>query len=170
MCETALPMEAVIAPPPRPKLTAGFVWIIIFKYIKCAAFLLIGITALRIAHLERGSEPLQIARFFGVDEGRVSVRYIASVIAAFTPGQVRAIGLASILVGLIFAAEGTCLLLRLWWAPYFTIVLTAIGIPVEIVEIVKRPLSARRYALLAINAAILVYLWKRRNDFRTKAS
>jgi uncharacterized membrane protein (DUF2068 family) len=162
-------MEAIAPDSPRPKLTAGFLWIILFKYVKCAAFLLIGITALRIAHLERGSEPLQIARFFGVDEGRVSVRYIASAIAAFTPGQVRAIGLASILVGLIFGAEGTCLLLRLWWAPYFTIVLTAIGIPVELVEIVKRPLSARRYALLAINAAILVYLWKRRNDFRTKA-
>jgi uncharacterized membrane protein (DUF2068 family) len=164
-------MEDLAAPPPpRPKLTAGFVWIIAFKYVKCAAFLLIGIVALRIAHLERGSEPLQIARFFGVEEGRVSVRYIASVIAAFTPGQVRAIGLASISVGLVFGAEGTCLLLRLWWAPYFTIVLTAIGIPVELVEIVKRPWSARRYALLAINAAILVYLWKRRNDFKTKAS
>ena len=170
MCETPRPMEALAAPPPRPKLTAGFVWIIAFKYVKCAAFLLIGITALRIAHLERGSEPMQIARFFGVDEGRVSVRYIASLISAFTPGQVRAIGLAAIFVGLVFGAEGTCLLLRLWWAPYFTIVLTAIGIPVELVEIVKRPWSARRYALLAINAAILVYLWKRRNDFRTKAS
>src|SRR5262245_26351678 len=141
MCETPQPMEAVAAPPPRPKLTAGFVGIIVFKYLKCAAFLLIGIAALRIAHFERGSEALQIARFFGVDEGRVSVRYLASLIAAFTPGQVRAIGLASIFVGLVFAAEGTCLLLRLWWAPYFTIVLTAIAIPVAIVEIAKRALS-----------------------------
>jgi len=163
-------MEAADAKTPRPVLSAGFVWIIVFKYVKCAAFLILGVGALRIAHFERGSEALQIARLFGVDEGRVSVRYLASLISAFTPGQVRAIGLASIFVGLVFGAEATCLLLRLWWAPYFTIVLTAIGIPVEIVEIVKRPGSARRYALLAINAAILVYLWKRRNAFRTKAS
>ena len=45
--------------------------------------------------------------------------------------------------------------------------LTALGIPPEILEIAKRPGSARRYLLLAINVAILIYLWTRRNEFRS---
>ena len=81
------------------------------------------------------------------------------MLAALTSRQVRAIGAASILIGLVFAAEGTLLATRIWWATYFTIVLTALGIPPEIVEIAKRPGSARRYLLLAVNVAILVYLW-----------
>jgi uncharacterized membrane protein (DUF2068 family) len=76
------------------------------------------------------------------------------------------IGAASILVGLVFAAEGTLLALRIWWATYFTIVLTALGIPLEIMEIARRPDSVRRYLLLAVNVAILVYLWRRRNEFK----
>ena len=51
---------------------------------------------------------------------------------------------------------------------YFTILLTALGLPPEILEIAKRPGSARRYLLLAVNVAILVYLWRRRNDFRSE--
>ena len=44
--------------------------------------------------------------------------------------------------------------------------LTALGIPPEILEIVRRPQSARRYVLLAINAAILYYLWRKKDEFR----
>ena len=51
-----------------------------------------------------------------------------------------------------------------------TIVLTALGIPPELIEIARRPASGRRYALLAINVAILVYLWRRRNEFRSPDS
>jgi uncharacterized membrane protein (DUF2068 family) len=170
MCETPRPMEALAAPPPRPKLTAGFIGIIVFKYAKAVAFLVLGAAVLRIAHLARQSEPLQVARFLGVDERKLIVQHLSAFLSAFTPGQVRAAGVAAVVIGLVFAAEGTCLLLRIWWAPYFTIVLTALGIPPELIEIARRPASGRRYLLLAINAAILVYLWKRRNDFRTKAS
>ena len=162
-----MPMSA--APPGRPRLTAGFVGIIVFKFLKCAAFLLVGVAALRIARLSGHSQPLEIARAFGVDEGRVTVRHVAAILSAFTPGQVQALGLAAVVIGLVFAAEGTCLLLRLWWSPYFTILLTAAAVPAEIYEIARRPGSARRYALLAINLAILVYLWKRRNEFRKPA-
>jgi uncharacterized membrane protein (DUF2068 family) len=68
----------------------------------------------------------------------------------------------------VFAAEGSLLAARVWWATYFTIVLTALGIPPEVIEIAKRPDSARRYLLLAVNIAILIYLWRRRNEFRVR--
>jgi uncharacterized membrane protein (DUF2068 family) len=151
----------------RPGLSAGFIGIIVFKFLKAAAFLLLGAVVLRIAHLANQSEPMEIARFLGVYERSRVVQDVSSVLAALTSRQVQAIGAASILVGLVFAAEGTLLAARIWWATYFTIVLTMLGIPPEILEIVRRPDSARRYLLLAVNLAILVYLWRRRNEFKS---
>jgi uncharacterized membrane protein (DUF2068 family) len=152
--------------PERKPLTAGFVGIIAFKFLKAAAFLLLGAVALRIAYLPNHSEPMEIARFLGVDERRTLVQHLSLVLAALTSRQVQGIGAASLLLGLVFAAEGSFLAMRIWWATYFTIILTALGIPPEILEIAKRPGSIRRYVLLAINLAILVYLWRRRNDFK----
>jgi uncharacterized membrane protein (DUF2068 family) len=153
-------------PPARKPLSAGFLWIIVFKFLKAAAFLLLGAVALRIAYLPNHSEPMEIARFLGVDERRTIVRHLSMVLAALTSRQVQGIGAASVLLGFVFAAEGAFLSMRIWWATYFTIVLTALGIPPELIEIAKRPGSIRRYLLLAINLAILAYLWRRRNDFR----
>jgi len=154
----------------RPPLTPGFIGIIVFKYLKASAFVLIGLEALRIARLPNHSEPLEVARFLGVTARSRVVQDVATVVAALTSRQVRVIGAAAILIAAVFATEGTLLAARVWWATYFTIVLTAFGIPPEILEIAKRPGSIRRYLLLAVNVAILIYLWRRRNEFRTPAS
>lgn len=155
---------------PRSRLTPAFIGIIAFKYLKAAAFLLLGAVALRIAHLPNHSEPLEVARFLGVYERTRVVQDVSAVVAALTSRQVQALGAASLLIGLVFAAEGTLLAARIWWATYFTIVLTALGIPPEIVEIAKHPGSVRRYLLLAVNVAILTYLWTRRNEFRARGA
>ncbi len=153
----------------RPRLTPGFVAIIVFKYAKLVAFLLVGAAALRLAHLPEGSGPLEVAALLGVDERKEIVQHVAAALSALTRGQIEAIGAAAILIGLVFGTEGTLLALRIWWAPYLTILLTALLIPPELVEIATHPSSARRYLLLAVNAAILVYLWRRRDEFRTTA-
>lgn len=160
-------METSPRPDTLPSLSPGFIGIIVFKFAKAAAFLLLGAVALRIAHLPNHSEPMEVARFLGVTERKVIVQYLSIVLAALTSRQVQAIGAASILVGAVFAAEGALLAMRVAWAPYFTIVLTALGIPPELIEIARRPESVRRYVLLAVNVAILMYLWKRRNEFRS---
>lgn len=151
---------------PRRRLSAGFVGIIVFKFAKLAAFLLLGAAALRIARLPDGSGPLGIARLLGAHGQEPLVQHVAAALSVLTPRQIEAIGAAGVSIGLVFGAEGTLLALRIPWAPYFTIVLTALGIPLELLEIAKRPHSVRRYVLLAINVAILVYLWRRRNEFR----
>ena len=153
---------------PRPRLSAGFLGIIVFKLAKSAAFFLLGAVALRIARLPHHSEPLEVARLLGVNSRSVLVQHLSLIVSAMTTREVEAIGAACFLIGLVFAAEGSLLAARVPWAPYFTIVLTALGIPPELIEIARRPGSLRRYALLAINVAILVYLWRRRNDFRNR--
>jgi uncharacterized membrane protein (DUF2068 family) len=151
----------------RPKLSPGFLGIIIFKCAKAAAFLLLGAAALHIARLPHGSEPMEISRLLGVNGRSVVVQHVSHLLSALTSRQVLALGAAAILIALVFAAEGVLLALRVPWAPYFTIILTAFGIPAELIEIARRPSSSRRYLLLAVNFAILVYLWARRNEFRS---
>ena len=151
----------------RGKLSGGFVWIIVFKYIKAVSFLFLGIVALRLARFPH--EPLRLARWLGVDERKEIVQRTASVLSALSPFQIHAIAVACLVIAVVFAAEGTCLWLRFPWATYFTIGLTALGIPPEVIEITRRPQSVRRYVLLAVNVAILVYLWRRRNEFRDAA-
>lgn len=154
------------AGPSRKRMTGGFIAIIAFKYFKACLFLVIGFAALRLARMPSMPTVDQIARFFRSDPENQLVRRCAELLGQITPGQAIGLGVVSLLVGLVFAAEGTFLAARIWWSTYFTIVLTALGIPLELYEIGQRLASVRRYVILAINAAILVYVWRRRNEFR----
>jgi uncharacterized membrane protein (DUF2068 family) len=112
------------------------------------------------------SSVAELARFFRVSPERQIIQSLASAIQELTPGQAIGIGVVSLFAAVVFGAEATLLAFRVWWSTYFTVVLTACGIPLEIYEIAQRPGGVRRYLLLAVNAAILVYVWKRRNEFR----
>lgn len=147
-------------------MSAGFIAVILFKYLKAAAFLLVGIAVLRFVRLSAHGAPMEIAEFLNVNPQRENVQRLSAFFSEITPGQVQAIGAAAVAIGLIFAAEGTLLAARIWWATYFTIVLTALGIPLEIYEILEKPATLRNYVFLAVNTAILLFLWRRRNEFR----
>ncbi len=153
----------------KPRLTAGYLAIIAFKYAKFAAFLVLGVAALRASRLPPDTLVHDAVRLFGAYENAALVQHLASALSVLTPGEIKALGSASILLGLVFGTEGTLLAFRVWWAPYLTVVVTALGLPYEILEIARRPDSLHRYALLVANAAVLIYLWKRKDDFRPEA-
>lgn len=150
----------------RKRLTAAFAAIIAFKYLKAAAFLIVGVVVLRFVHVTRHGAPLELARFLNVPSDWESIRRLSRFFDVITSGQREAIGSAALAIGAVFTGEATLLLARVWWAPYFTIFVTLLGIPLEVVEILKRPRLFRGWLYLAINVAILVFLWRRRNEFR----
>lgn len=150
----------------KPPLTAGYLWIIAFKYAKLVSFLVLGVAVLRAARLPPDSLVQHVVRLFGAHQDAALVQHLAAALSVLTPGEIKALGSASVLLGLVFGTEGTLLALRVWWAPYLTVVLTSLGLPYEIYEIARAPRSLHRYLLLAANAAILVYLWRRKDDFR----
>jgi len=154
--------------PGRKRLGAALVAIIAFKYLKAAAFVIVGVVVLRFVHVTRHGAPLEFARFLNVPADRESIRRVARLFDGFTSGQREAIGAAALAIGAVFAGEGTLLLARVWWATYFTIFLTLLAIPIELVEISKRPHLFRGWVYLSINVAILVFLWRRRNEFRSR--
>ncbi len=143
----------------KRKLSGGFLAVIVFKYFKAAIFLLAAIAILRISRADPFPTAEDIARFFGASPEN-------EIITRITPRLAIGIGYASLLVGCIFGVEATLLALRVWWSTYFTITLTAIGIPLELYEIVMRPRGPGRYIILAVNLAILRFVWRRRNEFR----
>ncbi len=153
----------------RPRVSGGFIAIIAFKWLKGIAFVILGIAALKLSRAGAVPTAVEIAKFLSVSKENELLRRVADVISSVTPGQATAAGVASIVVGFVFFVEGALLVARIWWATYFTIVLTAMGVPLEIYEIVHKPDSFRRYLLLAINLGILLFLWARRNEFRQTA-
>jgi len=144
------------------KLSGGFLAIIAFKYFKAVVFLLVGIAALSLSRADPFPTAEQVARFFRSSPENELVKAVARL----TPGWAIGIGVASLFVGAVFGTEATLLTARVWWSTYFTIVLTALGIPLEIFEIFRRPSGYRRYLILAVNIVILLYVWRRRNEFR----
>ncbi len=150
----------------KHRLTGGFVAVIVFKYLKAAAFLLVGVVVLRFVHVTRHGAPMEFARFLNANPERESIQRLSRFFDDITVGQRQAIGAASLAVGAVFAAEASFLIARIWWATYFTIFLTLLGIPLELMEIWRKPYFLRGWLFLVINVAILVFLWRRRNEFR----
>jgi len=144
------------------RLSGGFLAIIIFKYFKSVVFLLVGIAALSLSRADPFPTAQEVARFFRSSPENELVKAVSHL----TPGWAIGIGVASLFVGAVVGTEATLLTARVWWSTYFTIVLTALGIPLEIFEIFRRPSGARRYLILAVNLVILLYVWRRRNEFR----
>ncbi|HEV2063005.1 MAG TPA: DUF2127 domain-containing protein [Thermoanaerobaculia bacterium] len=151
---------------PRRRLSGGFIAVIVFKYLKAAAFLLVGLAVLRFEHVARRDPSMVFARFLNANPERESIQRLSQFFEEITPGQRRAIGAAALAIGSIFLAEASFLLARIWWATYFTIFLTLLGIPLELIDIWRKPYHLRGWYFLIINVAILVFLWRRRNEFR----
>jgi hypothetical protein len=146
----------------KKRLSGGFLAIIAFKYSKAVVFLLVAIAALSLSRADPFPTAEEVARFFRSSPESELVKLVSRL----TPGWALGIGFISLFVSAVFGTEATLLTARVWWSTYFTLVLTTLGIPLEIFEILRRPSGLGRYLLLAVNAAILIYLWRRRNEFR----
>ena len=81
--------------------------------------------------------------------------------------HVRAIRAGMIVYATVFVVEGVGLILRRRWAEWFTIIVTASLVPVEVYEIVRHP-RPLRMAVLAINLAIVWYLVVRLRHRRSR--
>ncbi len=81
--------------------------------------------------------------------------------------EMRRAGILSFLYAAVCVVEGTGLMLEKRWAEYFTVILTASGLPWESYELMER-FSPYKVALLVINLVVLLYLlWilkKRREE------
>jgi hypothetical protein len=133
----------------------------VFKLVKVAILLTLGILALVEGH-DRFTHALAHAtRWTGVFSGRELFQRALARVLALDERTIHRIGVASLAYAAVFATEGTGLLLRRRWAEWLTIGVTASFVPLEAYELWRKPHAGRAVAL-ALNLAIVAYLVVRR--------
>jgi uncharacterized membrane protein (DUF2068 family) len=131
--------------------------IAVFKFLKAAMLIALGIGAFRLLHRDIGSLLEHWTEVLGVDPGNRFVDAALSKVSDLRPGQIKRLGLGSFLYAGLFLAEGTGLWLQKRWGEWLTVIITGSLVPLEIYEIYRHP-SAVKVVVLVINLGIVGYL------------
>lgn len=78
-------------------------------------------------------------------------------IAVLNKTNLKVIGAGTFFYALLHLVEGTGLILLKPWAEYLTVIATGSLLPLELVEVARKP-TLIRVGILAINLAILIYV------------
>jgi uncharacterized membrane protein (DUF2068 family) len=140
--------------------------IAVFKFFKGTMLLALSLGAFNLLHKDVGALLEHWIEAFKLDPGNHFIDALLAKASNFTPEQIKKLGLGSLLYAGLFFVEGTGLWLRKRWGEWFTVIITATLVPVEIYEIVHHP-TLIKVAVLAINVAIVWFLIER---IRTKAA
>ena len=129
----------------------------LFKLSKAIFFVAVGAGALHLVHRNVGDLLMRLIDALPIDpEGRV-VSMLMDKADLINAHDLRRICVGAFIYAILCLVEGTGLLLRKPWAEYFTVILTAMGLPLELWELARRTTWFKAGALGA-NLAILLYL------------
>ena len=131
--------------------------IAIFKFLKAALLVGLGVGAFRLLHKDLGEVIEHWVEALRLDPGNRFVDAALVKAALLSPAQIKKLGLGSFLYAALFVAEGTGLWLEKRWGEWLTVVITSTLIPLEIYEIYRHP-SIVKVAVLVINVGIVAYL------------
>jgi uncharacterized membrane protein (DUF2068 family) len=134
--------------------------IAIFKLIKAALLIAVGIGALKFLHRDVAATLTHWARLLRVDPDNRIVHNVMAKLFRATPRQLKELSAGTFIYAGLFSVEGVGLLLRKRWAEYFTIVTTGLLIPLEVYELAPH-FSIGKVAVLLVNVGIVIYLAKR---------
>jgi uncharacterized membrane protein (DUF2068 family) len=139
--------------------------IAILKVLKAVMLLGVACGAIKLLHENIADDLYHWIRRLNVDTQTPFIQSLPSRAQALTPGKLTLISASTFVYSALFMTEGVGLLLRQRWAEYFTIVITASFLPIEIYEMVAKDFSPFKLILLLANAAIVVYLiWHLRHE------
>ena len=134
--------------------------IAIFKLIKAALLIAVGIGALKFLHRDLAATVMHWTRVLRVDPDNRIVHDILAKLFRATPKQLKELSAGTFIYAGLFSIEGIGLLSRKRWAEYFTIITTGLLIPLEVFEL-ARHFSIGKLAVLLVNVLIVIYLAKR---------
>jgi uncharacterized membrane protein (DUF2068 family) len=139
--------------------------IALFKLLKGALLIALGVAALQLLHKDVASLVENWVGVLGFDQNSRFVGRALLTAAALTPSRVRELIVGSFLYGGLFLTEGIGLWLLKRWAMWFTVIITGSFLPLEIYELARRP-SAGKVGILVVNLVFAVYLARRIQDER----
>ena len=131
-----------------------------FKLFKAVMLLMVGLGAVKLVHLDVAEALTDWAHHIHIDPESRHLHRIFEKAFNANPKQLREIAAGTFIYSGLLFTEGIGLLLRRRWAEYFTIIMTALFIPLEIYEMVEK-LTVTRVVVLAINSVIVWYLVNR---------
>ena len=129
----------------------------LFKLVKAALLVAVGIGAIKLLHKDLSSEVLHWAQVLRVDPDNRYIHGTLVRIFRVTPKQLRELSVGTFIYAALFLTEGAGLLLRKHWAEYFTIITTGLFIPLEIYEL-ARHFTLTKLVVTVVNALIVWYL------------
>lgn len=145
----------------------GLLLVGLFKLSKAIFFTAVGAGALDLMNKNISDVVRHVIDALRIDPERHFVGLLLGHVGLIQPNELRRAGILSFLYAVVCVVEGTGLMLEKRWAEYFTVTLTALGLPWEAYELVHK-YSPYKVGLMVINLAVLLYLiWilrKRRQE------
>jgi uncharacterized membrane protein (DUF2068 family) len=131
--------------------------IALFKFVKALVLIVTGIGILKLMHNDVATTLDHWFAMLGLDPGNRFVDHALRSAANIPPNRIRDIGLGSFVYAALFLTEGIGLWMLKHWAEWFTVVITASLVPLELLEIHHHP-TAVKVLVLIINIAVVAYL------------
>ena len=149
-----------------PQGSRGLLLIAAFKLAKGLILLAVGVGALRLLHQDVSADVLHWVNALRVDPGNFFIHHLLARLADVDDHKLKELSVGTFFYAGLSLTEGTGLAFRKRWAEYFTTILTASFIPLELWEI-HRHLTEAKMLILFINIAVLAYLiWELRRTRR----
>jgi uncharacterized membrane protein (DUF2068 family) len=131
--------------------------IALFKLFKGILLVIVAVGALRLVHKDVAAVVQHWVDLLRADPDNRFIHRIIVRSFGIQAKQLREISAGTFFYAGILLTEGIGLLMKKHWAEYFTVISTAVFIPLEVYEIVHR-FTWVRVGVLIVNAAIVWYL------------
>ena len=141
--------------------------IALFKLVKAALLIAVGVGALKLLHKDVAGAVEHCVEVLRLDPNNHYIDTALEKASSLTPDKIKELGLGSMVYAGLFLTEGIGLWLEKRWAEWLTVIITSSLVPIEIYEIYRHP-TAIKIAVLLINIAIVAYLLYRIGDKRMR--
>jgi uncharacterized membrane protein (DUF2068 family) len=131
--------------------------IAVFKLLKAASLIVLGIGILKLMHTDIASKLDHWVAMIGFDPESRHVNQAIDKVTNLSPHKFKEFSIGSFIYAGLFLTEGTGLWLQKRWAEWFTVIITSSLVPVEIYEIYRHP-TILKILVLIINVAVVAYL------------
>jgi len=147
------------SPPPRHR-SRVLLLIGIFKLFKAALLVLVGIGAHKLLHQDVAEQLSHWVSQLRLDPGSHYLYAAIHKLGLLDDHHLKEISFGAFFYASLLTLEGVGLCLSERWAEYFTIIMTASLLPLEVLEVSRR-VTVLRVSLLVLNLMIVGYLIRR---------
>ena len=132
-------------------------WIAALKTFKGVLLLAAAIGLLKLVHRDVADVVWQCIKTLHVDPENHYIQTLLVKASIANARQLQVLSIGSFFYAGLLLIEGTGLFLQQRWAQYFSVIITASFVPLEVWELMKK-FSPAKTVVIAVNMAIVVYL------------